>query len=213
MTTEKMTIHKALVELKTLEDRIYKAVTSNPFVISNKHSNTKISGISVSEYCKQMESAYQKARDLITRRDAIKRAVVLSNASTLVAIADKQYTVAEAIDIKNHGIGYLQNLLAKMSKDYNYAQREADAHNGDALEGRADEYIRSLYGNTDMKSLTDEVKKVRTDFIVAQTYELLDPLKVCLEMERLEQEINEFIIDVDSSLSVSNAITEISLSY
>lgn len=213
MTNEKMSVHKALVELKTLEGRIAKAVTDNPFVVANKHANAKISGIPVAEYCENMRSNYQKACDLIARRDAIKRAVVLSNATTKVVIAGKEYTVAEAIEMKNHGIGYLQMVLNQMSSNYRRAQKEADNNNGDMLEMRADEYIKSIYGNTDMKNATDEMKKVRSDFIAAQTYELPDPIKVKGEMERLEEEINAFTIDVDSALSVSNAVTEIEISY
>ena len=115
--------------------------------------------------------------------------------------------------MKNHGIGYLQMVLNQMSSNYRRAQKEADNNNGDMLEMRADEYIKSIYGNTDMKNATDEMKKVRSDFIAAQTYELPDPIKVKGEMERLEEEINAFTIDVDSALSVSNAVTEIEISY
>lgn len=41
MTTEKMNVHKALAELKILDDRIVKAINSVEACISNKHSNTK----------------------------------------------------------------------------------------------------------------------------------------------------------------------------
>lgn len=213
MTTEKMTVHKALVELKTMESRINKATNAIPFVVANKHANNKINGITVSDYCEQMKSGYQKAQDLIARRNAIKRAVVLSNATTKVVVSGVEYTVAEAIEMKNHGIGYLQALLTKINSDYVRAQREANVNNGDALESRADEYIRSLYGNTDMKNATEEVKKVRADFVAAQTFELVDPIKVKAEIERLEQVINDFTVDVDAALSVSNSVTEIEVSY
>lgn len=44
MTTETMTIHKALCELKTLDSRIKKAIEGSVFVFANKHSNAKVSG-------------------------------------------------------------------------------------------------------------------------------------------------------------------------
>lgn len=213
MTTEKMTIHKALVELKTIESRIIKATDAMPFVVTNKHSNTKISGIAVSEYCNMMQSAYQRANDLIARRNAIKRAVVLSNAITKVVVGGVEYTVAEAIEMKNHGMDYLRALLSKLTSDYMAAQREANRNNGDALEQRADDYIRTMYGNTDMKNAAEEAKKMRADFIAAQTLELIDPIKSKDEVERLEKTINDFTVDVDAALSVSNATTEIEFSY
>lgn len=202
MNTEKMTIHEALAELKIMDDRIVKALNAIPLVVANKHTNAKINGIAVSDYCGQMKAGYQKSVDLITRRNAIKRAVVLSNATTKVVVAGTEYSVAEAIEMKNHGVTYLRDLLNKMEMDYKRAQLEASRNNGDALENRADEYVRSLCGNTDMKNASDEVKKLRSDFIAAQTYELVDPIKVKEQMELLEQKISDFMTKVDAALRI-----------
>ena len=40
-TMEKMTVHKALAELKTMDDRISKAISSTTFVLATKHSAEK----------------------------------------------------------------------------------------------------------------------------------------------------------------------------
>ena len=210
MTTEKMTIHKALCELKTLDARIKKAIEGSVYAFANKHSNTKVSGLSVSDYCAEIKSAYQSATDLITRRDAIKRAVVLSNATTKVTVGGNEYTIAEAIETKNHGIPFRQTLLNKLRNDSIRARREADNNNGDVL---ADEYIRSLYANADMKNLSDEVKKMRADFMASQVMEIVDPIGITAEIEQLEAEINAFAVEVDAALSVSNALTEITVEY
>ena len=158
MTTEKMTIHKALCELKTLESRINKHVTDGIFVFANKHSNARVSGMLIAAYCEEIKSDYQRVNDLIARRNALKKAVVLSNASTVVTVGGVEYTVAEAIEMKNHGIQMMQFLLKKLERDSRMARNEANQNNGDLLESRADEYVRSLYGNTDMKNASEEVK-------------------------------------------------------
>ena len=44
MTTETMTIHKALAELKTIDARIHSAIESSLPCVANKHSNVKIGG-------------------------------------------------------------------------------------------------------------------------------------------------------------------------
>ena len=44
MTTEKMTVHKALAELKVIGDRITNAISTGVFCRANKHSNEKING-------------------------------------------------------------------------------------------------------------------------------------------------------------------------
>ena len=213
MTTEKMSVHKALCELKTLDSRIQKSIQQAVFVFANKHANTKISGVPVGEYSAEVKAAYQSVKDLIARRDAIKRAVTLSNAAVKVVIGGKEYTVAEAIEMKNHGISHLQLLLRKLETDNQRARRESDNNNGEALEDRADEYVKSLYGNVDMKGASEEIKKVRADFIAAQTMEIVDPIGIRAEMERLEKEINVFTVEIDSALSVSNALTELTIEY
>ena len=213
MTTEKMSVHKALCELKTLDSRISKAIMTTTYVFANKHNNTKVSGMSLSDFCAEIESNYKAAQDLIKRRDAIKRAVTLSNATTKVTIAGKDFTVAEAIDFKNHTIPLKRDMLSKMSSDNRCARSTADSANGSSLETRADEYIKSLYGNVDMKGASEEIKKVRADFIAAQTTELVDPIKITDAMAALEKEISDFTVEIDSALSVSNALTELEISY
>lgn len=211
--TETMTIHKALCELKTLDDRIRKGISGFQFVYANKHSNAKVSGLPVAEYSAEIKAGYQSVTDLMRRRNAIKRAVVLSNATTTITVAGKSYTVAEAIEMKNCGIPMTRTLLDKLEKDNRAARREAEQNNGEKLELRADEYVQSLYGNTDMKNISDEIKKVRADFIAAQTFEIIDPISITEEMKKLESEISGFMVDIDSALSVSNALTEITIEY
>lgn len=213
MTSETMTIHKALCELKTLDARITKSIGECVFVFANKTSNAKVSGVPVSEYCEEIKSNYQRVVDLLRRRDAIKAAIVQSNAETKVTIGGKEHTVAAAIEMKNNGIPLMQTLLKKMERDNRMARTEANKNNGDMLEARADEYVKSLYGSSDMKNASEEIKKVRSDFIAAQTFEIVDPLDIVTKMDLLEKEVNGFLVDVDSALSVSNALTNVTIEY
>lgn len=50
MTTEKMTVHKALAELKIVDDRIISAINGGTYCVANKHSNEKIKGVPVEDY-------------------------------------------------------------------------------------------------------------------------------------------------------------------
>lgn len=213
MTNEKMTVHKALSELKTIDSRIGKTMNSVPFAFANKHGNGTVKGVAVSAYSAEIKSAFQSVTDLMERRNAIKRAVTLSNATTKVTIGGKEYTVAEAIEVKNHAIPAMKMLFNKLSKDDAVAKGIATNNNGDALEQRADTYVKSLYENADMKNASEEVKKVRADFIASQTMEIVDPIGITEEMKKLEERINAFVVDVDSALSVSNALTTIAITY
>lgn len=213
MTSEKMTVHKALAELKLLDDRILKAIKSTEYCVANKHSNDKIRGVSVEEYSKQIQGGYDKAVDLIERRKSIKRAVVLSNAVTKVKIAGKEYTVAEAIEMKNHGIDFDGTLMEAMRKNYNLAMAVIKEQNGKELEERADQYVTAIYGQKEGKTNTADIEKVKEDFLKSNQFELVDPLSVLDKINSLEEKISDFMAEVDAALSVSNALTEIEVNY
>jgi hypothetical protein len=213
MTKETMNVHQALAELKMMDKRIQAATREPEWVVTNKHSNTKINGVEVDKVKEDIKSKHQKVLDLIHRRDAIKRAVVNSNAVTKVTVAGKEYTVAEAIDRKNNGVEYLKNLVLRMNHDYLTAKSNADRANGSELERRADDHVRIMVGNSDMKGATSEAVRLRNEFIVAQTTDIIDPIGVVGEMEKLNEEVNSFLMNVDAALSVSNALTVITVEY
>lgn len=217
MTTEKMTIHKALAELKTMDARIAKAIHETPYVLAVKHSAEKINGMTVDNFKDKMRSGYQKATNLIARRDAMKRAVVLSNAATKVKIGDNEYTVAEAIEMKNHGMEFKSDLLRQMNSAYTAAQNELVRNGGEALEKKAEQYVLAVIAaqpkDSKMSVDSDAMKTLRQTYIDNNTYDLVDPMNIAKVMEKLDAEINEFNAEVDAALSCSNALTVIEFEY
>lgn len=213
MTTEKMTVHKALAELKIIDDRIISAINGGTYCVSNKHSNEKIKGIPIEEYKVVMQGFYDKSTDLIKRRNAIKRAVVLSNAVTKVSINGEEYTRAEAIEMKNHGVEFYELMLDVLKKQYNKAQAEILKQNGDDLEKRADQYVIGLYGSKEGKTDAGNVEKIKKEFMTTNAFELIDPIKILDKINALEEKIASFRAEVDAALSVSNAITELEIIY
>lgn len=217
MTTEKMTVHKALAELKTMDDRIMKSIRDNTYVLAVKHSAEKINGMSVANFKEKMRSGYQKATDLIARRDAMKRAVVLSNATTKVQVGENEYTVAEAIEMKNHGMEFRNALLRQMNSAYVTAQNELARNSGETLEKKAEKYVLDVIAaqpkDSKMTVDSEAMKTLRKTYIENNTYDLVDPLDVAKIMETLDAEINEFNAEVDAALSVSNALTVIEFEY
>lgn len=213
MTTEKMTVHKALAEIKVMDNRINSAIYSGVYCLANKHSNEKVKGIAVEDYKKVMQGYYDKANDLIKRNEAIKKAVVLSNAITKVKIGENEYTVAEAIWMKNHGIDNKDELLVKLQQQYNKAQAEILKNNGEELDKRAEQYVIGIYGSKEGKADTEAFEKTKKEFIKVNQYELLDPIGILKVIEDLEKEIDTFKAEVDAALSTSNAITEIEVTY
>ena len=217
MTKEKMTVHKALAELKIIDDRINKAINDGTYVIANKHSNEKIQGVSVNDFKDKMRASYQKATDLINRRNALKRAVVLSNATTKIQVGDVEYTVAEAIELKNHGMEFKSALQKAIAYQNAYAQNDINRNSGEAIEKRAEQYVLSVIQaqpkDAKMAVDSDAMQALRKDYIKNNTYDLIDPLNVSELLAKLTDEINEFNTEVDAALSVSNALTVIEFEY
>ena len=212
MTTEKMTIHKALAELKIIGDRINSSISSSTFIKANKHSNEKINGVSVTDFKSQIQGNWDKSNDLIKRRNSIKRNVVLSNAKTTVKVGNDEFTIAEAIEMKNTGMQYKKELLNQLNRQYVDAIRVTEKENGETLQQKAENYVIGLYGSKD-KVNNDEIENVRKQFIINNTFELVDPIKVREKIDSLEKEIAEFETEIDSALSCSNSLTEITIEY
>ena len=214
MIQEVMTVHKALCELKMLDKRINESIMSAEFCRANKHSNVKIDGGTIAEYEAAAVSKYQSTMDMIIRRDAIKRAVVASNAVTEVTIGGNRYTVADAVELRRHGLSYRRTLLQAMTLQLKRVRSTIEQKNGEELPRAADKMVEVYYGRqTDVKAITEEMKATREKFIEDNTYELLDPIRVENRIRELDKEITAFETEVDSALSVSNAVTEITVSY
>ena len=214
MIQEVMTVHKALCELKMLDKRINESIMSAEFCRANKHSNVKIDGGTIAEYEAAAVSKYQSTMDMIVRRDAIKRAVVASNAATEVTIGGNRYTVADAVELRRHGLSYRRTLLQLMTLQLKRVRSTIEQKNGEELTRAADKMVEVYYGRqTDVKAITEEMKATREKFIEDNTYELLDPIRIENRIRELDKEITAFETEVDSALSVSNAVTEITVSY
>ena len=211
MTTERMTIHEALSELKVLDKRIKQEIAATTFSTSNLHCNAKIYGVSIEEYKNAVKSKYDKITDLIKRRTAIKKAITNSNAVTVVTIGDVSMTVAEAIEYKRSGIEFERVLLEKVSKDYNTASLTTMTRN-ESLTDRATDNIERTYGNKENVN-KEALESAREKFIADNTYDMVDPIDSVKIMEKLSDEIDNFMSKVDSTLSVSNALTKIDIEY
>lgn len=211
MTTERMTIHEALSELKVLDKRIKQEIAATTFSTSNLHCNAKIYGVSIEEYKNAVQNRYNKITDLIKRRTAIKKAITNSNAVTVVTIGDVSMTVAEAIEYKRSGIEFKQVLLEKVSKDYNIASLTTMTKN-ESLTDRATDNIERTYGNKENVN-KEAIESAREKFIADNTYDMIDPINSTQVMEKLTDEIDSFMSKVDSTLSVSNALTKIDIEY
>ncbi len=170
MTTEKMTVHKALAELKVLDDRILAAIGACNLITTKKNNQDKVRGKTVAEFTADAKSAYDKATDLIKRRNAInKDAVNVSNANTTVKIGDQEYTVVQAIDKKNHGMDFFKSLRDTMVEQLAKAKTDLERNN-DSLQQKAEQFVTGLMGNKDAKTNGDEFDASVRTYIKVKLY-------------------------------------------
>ena len=211
-TTEKMTIHKGLAELKILDDRIKRAIEDAVFCQVNIEKNKEIEGLSIEDYeNKIIRASFDKVTDLDNRRMAIKTAINQSNAVTKINIGDKEYTVAVAIWLKQYGMETKREKLNTMRTQFSLCRKKADKHNELRAE-KAEKYVLELYSTKD-KVDSKEITEEKNKHVAANTMKILDPVGIQKQIELLENEISEFMANIDAALSVSNAITEIEISY
>ena len=219
MTHESMTVHRAMVELKTIDKRIAKEIDNASFCTSAKVNTKKLFGQPAEEFYRQAQSGFDSITGLINRAAAIKAAISVSNAKTKIKVNEQEMTVAEAISLKQNLIPLRQKLLNALNIQYSEAIHEVEDKNA-TLEKRTDVYIASIYGSNAAAKAADaeEVNKAREAYANAQTFELVDGLKTNKKgaadiIKAMQDDIVKFQNDLDAALSVSNATTVIEIDY
>ncbi len=199
-----LSIARALVELKTLDSRINKLITNSNYIIcKTKNKNYQLTE---DDFKKQVESEFQSLNDLITRRDKVKNAIVISNSKTEVEVAGRKMTVSQAIEFKNT-IQYKRAVLETMKRQRQYATVESESHR-QKVQQKIDDNIRIVCGK-DVKPDATTIQTITESISKSDPIEVFDPMNLDKVIKELETEIEDFSANVDYVLSESNALTQI----
>ena len=204
----KMTITRALVELKTLSSRIGKATEMITPVAIITGKNSPRGYTSRDDFERDEKAKFDSVTTLIKRRNKIKSGIVKANASTIIEIADIKMTIAEAIERKN-SITLEKTLLERLSASYYQTIRHQEQ-----LETKCQEQLHRLlevnFGK-DSKVKPEEIDAISKPYLENNAPKLLDPLNVKKKIEELQDSITKFESEVDIVLSEANAKTEIEI--
>ena len=204
-----MLVTQALNELKTLDSRIMRAINNATFVTSAKICEKNVtSNMSKEDFNANAKSDLQSIDDLINRRKNIKAAIVLSNAVTMVTVANVEMTRAAAIERKT-SIEYERSLLRQMKNQYLTAQQKVNAKNTE-MEVAIERLVATAFGKdskTNIKS--DDYSAIADPYKEKNEWALVDPIDVLNQITKREEEIDAFINEVDSALQISNCTTYI----
>lgn len=210
MSEEKATktVAQLLVELKLLGKRIEKALQEGVYIGCRVGEKVPTGYATIEEFEKKVISDYQAVTDLIAYRNRVKSAIVLSNAVTKVTVGKEIMTVAEAIERKS-SIVHDKTLLTTLQLHMIKAINAVDAGNRSVNE-RLDKLIEITLGK-DAKNIAAEATEVGKDFLNREQFALIDPLAIRLKAESLAAAIENFEVNIDMALSVSNATTQVEL--
>jgi hypothetical protein len=203
-----ITITEGLCKLKTLNNRIQKETNSAIFITTSVGGKLDPQFKSADDFSVKAKAAVQSLKDLIEQRNKIKAAIVSSNATTDVVIAGKTYKVAEAIERKS-SVQFEKALLSTMIQQFNLAQRKVEQTNRQAQE-RLDKLLEQTFGK-DAKVDPDNIKTMSDGFMSKNEAKFVDPLNIMEHIENLNNDIEEFLSNVDVALSVSNSTTFIEI--
>ena len=205
---EKITLHRALTELKTIDKRIEKAILSSLFIGIKK--DDKINGLhETEEFSKSCKSSIQSIEDLIKRKIDLKEKLMKANSSIDVKIGDKTMKIVDAINYKEL-ISSKKMFLAEMKKSYEMVISGTERHNKQ-VETNALGLAEKALGKENVKIGSDDVEAVMGPYIKKNKVEIFDPLKLKDLIQKMEKEIDEFEINVDACLSEANALNTIEL--
>lgn len=204
-----MTIHRALSELKLIDAKIEKEIsTVEPLEIYQK--DKKINGhLTLDEFTKKAQSSYDSCSDLIKRKTEIKSAIVKSNSSTVIKVAGKEMTIADAITEKKI-LEQKRKFLDRL-KDRKRVTTGVLNKNNEQVKANCNVIIQHTVGKEAVTTKTSEVESLQKMFMETNEFMLHDPLKIDEKIENLEKQIETFETEIDAVLSESNAITIIEI--
>lgn len=196
----KISITRALVELKTLDKRIQKQIDSGVYVTFKGQFHQPADGI------RDAIATYQSVNDLIERRKKIKSSIVTSNATTKINICGQEMTIAEAIETKS-SIKHKKNLLAVLKTQYGNTMNSIEHINSKVRKDLENKSSRD--GDKEKQQMS--LEEFSKTYISLHGVELYDPLKITQKIEQLENFIVQFEQEVDYILAEKNATTFIEL--
>jgi hypothetical protein len=204
MATQTISITQALAEVKLLKKRLDKTSSYTKYVALKTKTNT----LDVEDFTKSAKANFQSFKDLLNRYNVIRSAIVVSNATAMVSIGGKSYTIAEAVERKR-SIETEKTMLQKMQNEWKHVKDEAEKHQKTQQE-RLDKLLLQELGK-DSKTNVEVIQSLTDSFMRNNKAEIIDPLGMETVIRQMEDEITAFETNVDWVLSESNGKTQIEI--
>lgn len=209
---ERLLVCDALDERDFLRKKITSAISSLKLVGSKRIKDAKVGVTSKEEFENSAKSDYQSVNDLIDRYNRLDTAITLSNATTEIETrSGVKMTRAAAISMRksifgNEDTDFVGNLIYTMQKQYDYAVSNVALLNKKA-DSELENYKNNLTSKSDAKALSQEQIEMCEKLTADLHGELVDPIKIEEQINKLSEEHNALKKELDSAIKVSNATT------
>ncbi len=203
----KITLNETLGKLKILDDRIYRRINEGIYVgyMKKKATSEYSTRLSKEEFEKKVKASKDSVESLIEQRNEYKSKLIQANAITHLEIANKDYTIATAIERKN-SIQYEKEFLAKLKQTYNNVIDIIEKEDT-RVKSRLEDKIDIILGSGDRKDSKDLIDTITKKSNEEDGYVIVDPLNLKEIIDKMEEDINNFELEVDTKLTIANSIT------
>ena len=206
-TKREITLHKALVELKTLDSRIIKK--ANDHLIAWKQGEKWVHNVlPMKEFEDWVKANYQSMRDLLEEKENIKKGVMKANSTTKITVGNVGMFIIDAINKKDSiklERQIIQTLKNQIAENTNFV------NNNNSNVKIALDKILEVSVQKDIKTTSADIEAISAPYMKTNEFALVDPLKLKDKLEKWETEIESFELDIDSALSTANALTTIKI--
>ena len=142
----------------------------------------------------------------------LNRAIIRSNANTILKTSQGDLSVAEVISMRDElksiePYNFRASLISKMEEEEAARKIEVSIANKSLAE-KAESMRLAILGK-DSNKRDDKPLEVVNEFIKQNTTELLDPLSINKKIEEFKDFNSKILREFDSAIKVSNAITYI----
>lgn len=169
LMTTTISIHQAFAKMKILKKRIPQKINTAIFINQKVASSKVLNGLPISTVEANMKQDYQSLKDDMALLAELTTKIQESNAKTLIKVGNTEYTILEALAIKNNIMDFKEDLLKEMNSQFVSISNTVQRSN-DTLDDKADTFISETYKGLSANELktNPDLKKEREEYITSR---------------------------------------------
>lgn len=202
---ERMTLHRAHLEITLLEQEIDKQIELFAPVTKQKRNGKLVSTrLTQTTFSMRASGGWQSIRNLMARKRRIRGAILLANATTKVSVCGEEYTIAEAIEQKTV-MAKEREIVAETRKK---VEKERQSVNDfqEQNKWRIAKLVEAAHGarGKDDPLPKEEYDAVAEPYLRENDVGMFDPLRCECLVAELEKNVDAFLATVDECISAAN---------